>query len=125
MSFHNKIDFLKYEKSVYFPPIKLDFLNISTKVWGIEANVRAANNIKKNTFLGEYAGDLIPLKLANLIKKEDSIFKIGNFYIGPILTANWAVLMNHSNEPNVGSIVGTLNSRPGIYFYSICEIESG
>ncbi len=63
------------------------------------------------------------MKLANLIKKQDSIFKIGNMYIGPVLTANWAVLMNHSQNPNIGSIVGTLNNRVGVYFYSIKDIN--
>ena len=65
------------------------------------------------------------MRFANLIKKADSIFKIGNFYIGPVITANWAVLMNHSQSPNIQSLTGTLNGRPGIYFYSSKEIKSG
>jgi hypothetical protein len=75
--------------------------------------------------LGEYGADLVPLKYANLIKKADSIFKIGNFYLGPIITANWAVLMNHSPTPNVQSLIGTINGKPGVYFYACKEINPG
>jgi SET domain-containing protein len=100
-------------------------LDRTTKVWGKEANIVATAKIPKYTFLGEYGGDLIPMKFANLIKKYDSIFKIGNFYIGPIITANWAVLMNHSKNPNIRSIEGTINGKPGIYFYNFKDINPG
>lgn len=65
------------------------------------------------------------MKYANIIKKSDSIFKLGNFYLGPIITANWAVLMNHSSNPNVESFVGTINGKPGVYFYNTKEIKPG
>lgn len=91
----------------------------------MEANILVTKFIRKFTFLGEYAADIISKMKAHLIKKQDSIFSIGNFYIGPIITVNWATLMNHSTHPNVGSIVGTFGGRPGVFFYALRDIKIG
>jgi hypothetical protein len=49
--------------------------------------------------LGEYGGDALPTKLGFIIKKPDSIFKIGeNIFVAPVIHANWATLMNHSKK---------------------------
>ncbi|XP_072025819.1 histone-lysine N-methyltransferase SETMAR-like [Amphiura filiformis] len=118
------------------PRFQLQVFNTTTKGWGL----RAVEKIPKNTFVCEYAGEILTDKEAKkrtdaltgddmnyilVVKENISDEKVIRTNIDPAIIGNVGRFINHSCNPNLFQVVVRIeNEIPRVGLFAVRDIEA-